>query len=82
MTDVSRCRQRFEEILQLVDNSRDLTPEECVHIRQHIAECPSCYRSLLNEEQIRIIVRRSCTGVTAPAQLRERIRVQIFTQLS
>lgn len=82
MTDLSRCRQRFEEILQLLDNNRDLTPEECVHIRHHIAECPSCYRSLLNEEQIRIIVRRSCSEVHAPAQLREQIKLRIFARRS
>jgi mycothiol system anti-sigma-R factor len=69
------CREVLAEVylyldLECADDRRDV-------IRQHLDECSPCLREYGIEQEVKALVARCCGAETAPAALRERLRVRI-----
>lgn len=69
------CREVLAEVylyldLECTDDRRDL-------IRQHLDECSPCLREYGIEQEVKALVARCCGSETAPAQLRERLRLKL-----
>jgi mycothiol system anti-sigma-R factor len=46
-------------------------------IRDHLDECSPCLREYGIEQEVKALVARCCGDETAPAQLRERLRIKL-----
>jgi mycothiol system anti-sigma-R factor len=46
-------------------------------IRDHLDECGPCLREYGIEQEVKALVARCCGNETAPAELRERLRIRI-----
>jgi mycothiol system anti-sigma-R factor len=69
------CREVLTEVylyldLECADQRRDL-------IRDHLDECSPCLREYGIEQEVKALVARCCGNETAPADLRERLRVRL-----
>ncbi len=69
------CHEVLAEVylyldLECADERREL-------IRRHLDECGPCLREYGIEQEVKALVARCCGNETAPAQLRERLRVRI-----
>ncbi|BCL13770.1 mycothiol system anti-sigma-R factor [Micromonospora sagamiensis] len=69
------CREVLAEVYLYLDL-------ECAEarrqlIRDHLDECSPCLREYGIEQEVKALVARCCGNETAPADLRERLRVKI-----
>jgi mycothiol system anti-sigma-R factor len=69
------CREVLTEVylyldLECADERRDL-------IRHHLDECSPCLREYGIEQEVKALVARCCGNETAPAELRDRLRVRL-----
>lgn len=69
------CREVLAEVylyldLECSDSRRGL-------IRQHLDECSPCLREYGIEQEVKALVARCCGDETAPATLRERLRLKL-----
>ncbi|MFY1675388.1 mycothiol system anti-sigma-R factor [Plantactinospora sp. WMMB334] len=69
------CREVLTEVylyldLECADERRNL-------IRNHLDECSPCLREYGIEQEVKALVARYCGNETAPAELRERLRVRL-----
>jgi anti-sigma factor (TIGR02949 family) len=70
------CDDIQAQLCELVDPGT--TPEQARALIESISRCPRCYGRLQSEREVRALLQRCCTSqVEAPAELRERIMVQI-----
>jgi mycothiol system anti-sigma-R factor len=56
--------------LECADERRNL-------IRRHLDECSPCLREYGIEQEVKALVSRCCGDETAPAELRERLRIKL-----
>jgi len=68
------CVDFLERIMRLIDN--ELEEGDCAVVRAHIDTCNPCLERYDLQRTVKTIVARSCSE-TAPAELRDRVRVQI-----
>jgi len=69
------CREVLAEVylyldLECADQRRHL-------IRHHLDECHPCLREYGIEQEVKALVARCCGNETAPAELRQRLRVKL-----
>jgi mycothiol system anti-sigma-R factor len=69
------CREVLAEVyfyldLESTDERRDL-------IRHHLDECSPCLREYGIEQEVKVLVARCCGGDTAPAELKQRLRLKL-----
>ncbi|HKV46197.1 MAG TPA: mycothiol system anti-sigma-R factor [bacterium] len=65
------CEEALEKLWQYLD--RELDGESTSELHRHLEECRHCFSKVEFEQRLRAIVRRSCSGEQAPAELRERL---------
>lgn len=68
------CSEFLERIMRLIDN--ELEDGDCAIVREHLDNCSPCLKRYDLQRTVKMLVARSC-GETAPADLREKIRVRI-----
>jgi mycothiol system anti-sigma-R factor len=68
------CADFLERIMRLIDN--ELDEGDCAVVRAHIDTCNPCLERYDLQRTVKAIVARSCSE-TAPAELRDRVRIQI-----
>ena len=69
------CREVLAEVYLYLDLE---CPDERRHlIRHHLDECAPCLREYGIEQEVKALVSRCCGNETAPAELRERLRVRL-----
>lgn len=70
----SECEHALTHLYEYLDS--EMTPEDELRMRAHVAHCSPCLAELSAEELVKRLVRRSCVE-QAPAQLRLRIHAQL-----
>ena len=70
----AECADFLERIVRLIDN--ELEEGDCAIVRAHIDSCSPCLERYDLQRTVKSVVARSC-GEKAPAELRERVRIQI-----
>ena len=68
------CVDFLDRIVRLIDN--ELQEGDCAIVRAHIDSCNPCLERYNLQRTVKALVARSCSE-QAPADLRERVRVQI-----
>lgn len=69
------CEEIQTYLCALLDE--DVSPARAEELIRLIAACPRCYGRLQSEREVRALVRKCCSSRRAPAELRERITVQL-----
>ena len=81
--DTSEGHDEFDcsrALLQAYDYlDGEMGPDDRSHIRQHLEECGPCLREYDLDQMLKALVRRSCAGESAPAELRMQILARITT---
>ena len=70
----AECADFLERIVRLIDN--ELEDGDCAIVRAHIDTCSPCLERYDLQRTVKALVARSCSE-TAPADLREKVRVKI-----
>jgi mycothiol system anti-sigma-R factor len=68
------CADFLEQIVYFLDN--ELDDADCSAVRVHLDTCNPCLVKYDLQRTVKAVVARSCSE-TAPADLRERVRIQI-----
>ena len=68
------CADYLERIVYFLDN--ELDEADCSAVRMHLDECGPCLEKYDLQRTVKAVVARSCSE-SAPAHLRDRVRVQI-----
>jgi mycothiol system anti-sigma-R factor len=68
------CVDFLDRIVRLIDN--ELQEGDCAIVRAHIDSCNPCLERYNLQRTVKALVARSCSE-QAPAELRERVRIQI-----
>jgi len=68
------CVEFLDRIVRLIDN--ELQEGDCAIVRAHIETCNPCLERYNLQRTVKALVARSCSE-RAPAELRERVRLQI-----
>ena len=68
------CADFLERIVYFIDN--ELDEADCSAVQHHLDECGPCLEKYDLQRTVKAVVARSCTE-SAPAHLRDRVRVQI-----
>lgn len=68
------CSDFLERIMRMIDD--ELEEGDCAVVREHLDSCNPCLESYDLQRTVKMLVARSCAE-TAPAELRERVRVDI-----
>lgn len=71
------CRHVLEQVYAFLDHELDTASSEAV--RYHLSACEPCLDRFDVEQAFKALVARRCGGDAAPAQLRERILLQLRT---
>lgn len=71
------CENALEQVYAFLDHELDV--DSATLIRQHLAACEPCVDTYDLELMVKSMIRRSCGGELAPAELRERIVVSLTT---
>jgi mycothiol system anti-sigma-R factor len=69
------CREVLAEVYLYLD--LECSDQRRGTIRQHLDECSPCLREYGIEQEVKALVARCCGDETAPAELRERLRVKL-----
>ncbi|MEV0330908.1 mycothiol system anti-sigma-R factor [Micromonospora echinospora] len=69
------CREVLAEVYLYLD--LECAEERRRLIRDHLDECSPCLREYGIEQEVKALVARCCGNETAPAELRERLRIRI-----
>lgn len=69
------CGHILERLYEFHDH--ELTEAEAEEIRQHLLACEPCLDRYDVEQALRMLIRRCCSGASAPDSLRLRIRTTI-----
>jgi mycothiol system anti-sigma-R factor len=70
------CSEVLDRIYEFIDG--ELDGERRHEIKHHLEECAPCLREFGLEEQVKAIVKRSCSD-PAPAELRTKVLLRIAT---
>ncbi len=70
----TECADFLERIVYFLDN--ELDDADCSAVRMHLDTCNPCLVKYDLQRTVKSVVARSCSEV-APADLRERVRIQI-----
>ena len=73
-TNHEDCADYLERIVYFLDN--ELDEADCSAVRVHLDECGPCLEKYDLQRTVKSVIARSCSE-SAPAELRERVRVQI-----
>ncbi|WP_232681374.1 mycothiol system anti-sigma-R factor [Nocardioides sp. R-C-SC26] len=68
------CADYLERIVYFIDN--ELDDADCADVRVHLDTCNPCLARYDLQRTVKSVVARSCSE-SAPADLRERVRIQI-----
>jgi len=68
------CSEVLDKVYEFIDD--ELPTADCGKIKQHLEECGPCLREYGIEEEVKAVVRRSCSD-PAPAELRTKILMRI-----
>ncbi|MFC4106945.1 mycothiol system anti-sigma-R factor [Micromonospora zhanjiangensis] len=69
------CREVLAEVYLYLD--LECGDERRLLIREHLDECSPCLREYGIEKEVKALVARCCGNETAPAELRERLRLRL-----
>ena len=69
------CAQVIAEVWTLLDG--ECTPENREKLRQHLEDCPGCFKHYGLEERIKTLIASKCKGEKAPEGFKERLRLEI-----
>jgi mycothiol system anti-sigma-R factor len=69
------CREVLAEVYLYLD--LECSDARKTIIRQHLDECSPCLREYGIEQEVKALVARSCGDETAPAELRQRLRLKL-----
>ena len=75
----SECEHALNHLYEYLDS--EMTPEDELRMRAHVAHCSPCLAELSTEELVKRLVRRSCVE-RAPERLRVRIHEQLTIMIS
>jgi|CXWJ01.1.fsa_nt_gi anti-sigma factor (TIGR02949 family) len=75
LTPNEACDHALQRLYEFHDHA--LTDAEADEIRQHLLACEPCLDRYDVEEALRLLIRRCCSGQSAPEGLRLRIRTTI-----
>ena len=76
-SDEVDCSHALMQVYEYLDG--EMGPEDCVKIRQHLAECGQCLNEYDIDQMLKTVVRRSCGCESAPTELRMQIMARITT---
>ncbi|WP_159619585.1 mycothiol system anti-sigma-R factor [Ruania rhizosphaerae] len=68
------CEEALEHLYEYID--REMSHGDLERLKAHIAECETCLDAVSREQEVRVILRKSCVEV-APDELRMRVRTQL-----
>jgi mycothiol system anti-sigma-R factor len=74
VTSSDECADFLDQIVYLLDN--ELDESECAAVRVHLEACHPCLEKYDLQRTVKAVVARSCAE-SAPAELRERVRLRI-----
>ncbi len=69
------CEHALEQVYAFLDD--ELDPGSAREIREHLEACEPCVDVYDLEVTVKSLIRRSCGGEIAPAELRQRIVVSM-----
>ena len=69
------CSEVLEAVYLYLDGEQDAPSRDT--IRHHLDECAPCLRQYGLEQDVKVLVARSCGGDVAPSSLRARIRIRL-----
>ena len=69
------CGQILNEVYLFLD--LECADERRASIQHHLDECSPCLREYGIEQEVKALVSRCCGNETAPAELRDRLRVRL-----
>lgn len=69
------CDEVLADVYLYLDDETD--PVVRQRIRTHLDDCGPCLRRFGLEQDVKVLVARSCGGDVAPASLKSRIRVRL-----
>ena len=69
------CEHVLEQVYAFLDH--ELDPASAATIRHHLEACEPCVDTYDLEVMVKSVIRRSCGGELAPAELRSRIIVSM-----
>lgn len=69
------CSEVLDRVYWYLD--REISPEDCESIKQHLDECGPCLREFGLEEAVKRLVAKHCGCDAAPSGLRDKILVRI-----
>lgn len=69
------CAQVLAQVYEYLDG--EMSAQDLIKIREHLEDCGGCLRQYDLDVALKALVRRSCGCEQAPADLRQRIMVQI-----
>ena len=68
------CSEVIDRVYEFIDG--ELPGADCAKIKHHLEECGPCLREYGIEEEVKSLVRRSCSD-PAPVELRAKILLRI-----
>lgn len=71
-TLMGTCKQTIEHLYQFID--RELSDEERREVQAHLDRCPPCREHFRFEENVLSLIGQRCRQVSAPDELKERVR--------
>ena len=71
------CTEVLQRVFEYLDG--EMPDLDCAKIKVHLEECSHCLYEYDQDELVKAVVRRSCSGEAAPPALRTRIMATITT---
>ncbi|GII21056.1 mycothiol system anti-sigma-R factor [Planosporangium mesophilum] len=69
------CREVLAEVYLYLD--LECSEDRRLLIREHLDECSPCLREFGIEQEVKVLVARSCGADKAPAELKQRLREKL-----
>jgi len=73
--DAFDCSRALLQAYDYLDG--EMSPEDCVKVREHLAQCGGCLEEYDLDQMLKKVVHRSCGGEAAPTELRVQIMARI-----
>ncbi|MGL5828153.1 MAG: mycothiol system anti-sigma-R factor [Angustibacter sp.] len=75
--DQAQCAQVLQGIFAYLDG--ELAQLDCELIAQHLDTCPGCAQEYTVDCALKAVIKRSCSGESAPQELRDRVVAGLAT---